>query len=65
MSLPFPPELWQKLCHFLLTNETCQVIIHQHQGRICKIDLGVAKETVWSRKGTTEKSHAMTERESS
>ena len=48
MSLPIPLDLWQRLCAFLATHETCQVVIHQHQGRVCKVDL---QETVRAGQG--------------
>ena len=46
MGLPIPPDLWDRLCQFLATHETCQVIIHQRQGHVYAVDLGVVKQRV-------------------
>lgn len=44
MPLPFPLDMWQHLCRFLATNPTCQVVIHQHQGRVCKVEYVLGKK---------------------
>jgi hypothetical protein len=46
-----PRDLWQALCLFLETHETCQVVIHQNQGRVWKLDLGLVKESVRAGEG--------------
>ena len=46
MRCPFPPDLWRRLCDHLAAHATCQVTIHQHEGRIVFLDLGTVKERV-------------------
>jgi hypothetical protein len=49
--MPFPAEVWKLVCGFLAENATCQVVIHQHQGVISKVDFGLTKETLYVRHG--------------
>jgi len=51
VSLSIAPDLWRKLCAFLAEHDTCQVVLHQHQGRVCKLDLGLVKETIRAGQG--------------
>lgn len=51
MSMPIPVDLWRRLCAHLATYETCQITIHQHQGRVCKIDLQVSVKALRDEEG--------------
>lgn len=46
VSVPFPPQLWHDLCAYLAEHPTCQVVIHQHQGKVCKVE-GVQHDQLW------------------
>jgi hypothetical protein len=38
MSLMIAPDLWQQLCAILKAHATCQVVLHQHNGLVVKIE---------------------------
>lgn len=39
--LPIPSQLWREYCRFRELYPTCQVILHQHQGHVTKIECRV------------------------
>ena len=39
MSLRLPTPAWHRLQAFLTAHPTCQVLLHFHQGRVCKVEM--------------------------
>ena len=36
-QLKFAPQQWAALCQHAALHPTCKLVLHQHQGQICKI----------------------------
>ena len=39
MSLRLPAPAWHRLQTFLAAHPTCQVRLHFHEGRVCKVEM--------------------------